>query len=289
MSTPGFSGFSTPRRRPTTPGRRDHILPSFNSPASAKLSRLLESTPLEELPQEALPTDYDPPRVWFQRDEDKRQNSEFTRRVDEMVTELKRLLRERRLEHEHQVQEALERETRMARDMESLETEHRGVLDALKDELGAEDELSRMVGKLQVTEKSSREAVARLVKRKEELEVVLAGKQRVVDERREVIRVQREKNVPELKFFEERMGLTVVGGGTPSLLSFVFTLISLSDPQRPFTITLDLSQREYQATHCSPRLDGLSAHMEWLNTTRDFHGFLKRIRHDFSTLYNETI
>ncbi|KAJ2749548.1 hypothetical protein GGI19_005602, partial [Coemansia pectinata] len=84
MSTPGFSGFSTPRRRPTTPGRRDHILPSFNSPASAKLSRLLESTPLDELPQEPLPTDYDPPRVWFQRDEDKRQNSEFTRRVDEM-------------------------------------------------------------------------------------------------------------------------------------------------------------------------------------------------------------
>ncbi|KAJ2062094.1 kinetochore-associated Ndc80 complex subunit spc25 [Coemansia sp. S146] len=288
MSTPGFSGFSTPRRRPTTPGRRDHILPSFNSPASAKLSRLLESTPLDELPQEPLPTDYDPPRVWFQRDEDKRQNSEFTRRVDEMVAELKRLLRERRLEHERQVHEAHERETRMARDMESLETEHRGVLDALKDELGAEDELSRMVGKLQVAEKSSREAVARLVKRKEALEVVLAGKQRVVDEKREVIRAQREKNLPELGFFENKMGLAVVGGGQPSLLSFVFTLISLSDPQRPFTITLDLSQRAYQATHCSPRLDGLSAHVEWLNETRDFHGFLKRIRHEFSTLYNET-
>ncbi|KAJ2351279.1 hypothetical protein GGF43_004078, partial [Coemansia sp. RSA 2618] len=52
--------------------------------------------------------EYDPPRVWFQRDEDRRQNEEFTRRVDEMVQELKRLVRDRKNEHTGQMNELSE-------------------------------------------------------------------------------------------------------------------------------------------------------------------------------------
>ncbi|KAJ2817131.1 kinetochore-associated Ndc80 complex subunit spc25, partial [Coemansia sp. 'formosensis'] len=256
MNTPSFQGFTTPRRRPTTPGRRDHILPTFASPLSAKLDRLLESTPLEDVPKELISSDYEAPRVWFQRDEDKKQNSEFTRRVDEMVTELKRLMRERRADHEHQVGEAVERQARMAGDMEALEAEHRGVLDALKGEMGAEDALSQALAALQVREQRGRDAVSALAKQKERLEAVLLRKQQIIDEKRHVLGAQRKRNAPELKFFAERMGLEVVGGGDPALLTFVFTLISLSEPQRPFAITLDLSQRAYRATQCKPPLEG---------------------------------
>ncbi|KAJ2700406.1 kinetochore-associated Ndc80 complex subunit spc25 [Coemansia sp. IMI 209128] len=291
MNTPSFQGFTTPRRRPLTPGRRDHILPLFNSPASLKLGKLLESTAPEDLPKDLTPNeDYDPPRVWFQRDEDKKQNAEFTRRVDEMVTELKRLMKERRTDHELRVGEAGDREARIKRDMESLEAENRGVLEALKEELGAEGELSGALGKLQVAEKSGREAVAVLAQRKERLERVLEQKQRVVDEKRMVLAAQKAMNEPELRFFEHKMGLSIVGGGNHSLLTFVFTLISLSEPLRPFTITLDLSQRAYRATHCKPQLHNVSAHVDWLNETRDFHRFLKRIRQEFCSLYfNKTI
>ncbi|KAJ1992825.1 hypothetical protein GGI04_005925, partial [Coemansia thaxteri] len=161
-----------------TPGRRDHLLPSFNSPASAKLGRLLESAydkgggaslQQEELPREIIDglattavsstsEEYDPPRVWFQRDEDKRQNDEFTRKVDEMVTELKRLVRERRTEHEHRVAESAEREARMARDMDSLESENSNILEALKQELGSEDALSTVIGKLQIRQRQGSES-----------------------------------------------------------------------------------------------------------------------------------
>ncbi|KAJ2746555.1 kinetochore-associated Ndc80 complex subunit spc25 [Coemansia sp. BCRC 34301] len=292
MNTPGFQGFSTPRRRPLTPGRRDHVLPLFNSPASAKIARLLDSThanPNEEQLSsditDARPIDYDAPRVWFQREEDKRQNSEFLRRVDEMTAELKRLIRERRVEHENQVSERGEREARMTRDMEALESEHRQVLAALKDELGTEDELGSRVSQLQARLRVSQEAVVRLVERREKAEAVLAAKQKVVDGKRAVLKGQGAGNHDELVFFKEKLGLAISGGGNPDLLTFEFTQISLSEPQRPFTVTVDLSQREYRATKCKPHLDALQGHVEWLNASRDFFGFLKRVRREFVELY----
>ncbi|KAJ2910024.1 kinetochore-associated Ndc80 complex subunit spc25 [Coemansia aciculifera] len=297
MNTPNFQGFSTPRRRPLTPGRRDHILPLFTSPASAKITRLFSTHPssagtLAEVAEEGgggeaapIAVDYDAPRVWFQRDEDKRQNTEFTRRVDEMVAELRRLIRERRSEHEQQVGEAREREQRMSRDMEALEAENRGVLAALKDELGAEDRLSSDVRRLDAQLKEAREKGAALVKKRDGVQRAVEVKQAAVDEKRGVLEGQQKGNEGELAFFGDRMGLRIVGGGEADRLSFVFTLISLSEPQKPYAVTVDLSQREYRATSCKPLVGELDDHVEWLNSSRDFFGFLKRMRHSFVNHY----
>ncbi|KAJ2496093.1 kinetochore-associated Ndc80 complex subunit spc25 [Coemansia sp. RSA 2052] len=201
-----------------------------------------------------------------------------------MVTELKRLVREQRVEHERQMGEAQEREVRMARDMDGLETEHQGVLAALKDELSAEDELSSELGRLQVRQRMGVEAVRMLVARRDRAQTAVNERLAVVEEKRAVLGVQRAVNELELKFFEEKMGLAVSGGGNPDLLTFVFTQISVSDPHRAYTVTVDLSQREYQATDCKPPLPGLQGHVEWLNTSRDFYGFLKRVRREFISL-----
>ncbi|KAJ2771337.1 kinetochore-associated Ndc80 complex subunit spc25 [Coemansia nantahalensis] len=307
MNTPSrLPAFSTPRRRPVTPGRRDHGLPLFNSPASARVGRLLESAYKssdasgagldEELPGDVAEgiaaaaaaagtaEEYDAPRVWFQRDEDRRQNDEFTRRVDEMVQELKRLVRDRRAEHAAQMTEWGERQARMAADMAALERENSSILTALEEEQGAETALSNAIATLQVAQQHAELDAARLAERKRELERELASRLNVIAEKRQVLGIQAAKNAPEAAFFENQMGVAITGGAK-DLLTFVFTQISLSDPARPFSVTVDLSQREYRATDCTPALAELQTHVDWLNLSRDFFGFLKRVRRGFADHY----
>ncbi|KAJ2401518.1 kinetochore-associated Ndc80 complex subunit spc25 [Coemansia sp. RSA 2559] len=309
MSTFALPGFSTPRRRPMTPGRRDHALPSFNSPASIKVGRMLESTfagsigniSLEdELPSDiaegiaasavtATSEEYDPPRVWFQRDEDRRQNEEFTRRVDEMVQELKRLVRDRKAEYERRTTEYAERQSRMTADMETLERENSSILSALKEENSSEDALSSAITSLQSKQKQIQSATDKLADKKKAVEKELDRKLAVIARKEQVLGMQSAKNEPELEFFEKKMGIAIFGG-TTDMLTFVFSRISLSDPLRQFSVTIDLSQREYRVTSCKPNLSNLESHVEWLNATRDFFGFLKRIRHEFVEFYaNESM
>ncbi|KAJ1671497.1 hypothetical protein GGF38_000763, partial [Coemansia sp. RSA 25] len=108
----------------------------------------------------------------------------------------------------------------------------------------AEDELSSELGRLQVRQRMGVEAVRMLVARRDRAQTAVNERLAVVEEKRAVLGVQRAVNELELKFFEEKMGLAVSGGGNPDLLTFVFTQISVSDPHRAYTVTVDLSQRE---------------------------------------------
>ncbi|KAJ2781858.1 kinetochore-associated Ndc80 complex subunit spc25 [Coemansia javaensis] len=303
-STPGrLPALSTPRRRPITPGRRDSELPSFDSPTSAKIGRLLDSAyssrgPAaleEELPEEvaeeiaaaavsSAAVEYEAPRVWFQRKEDREQNERFTKRVDEMVNEIKRLVRDNKADHAAQLAEWAARQARMSADMAALEAEHSTILSALEEERGEETELSNAIASLQVKQRNAEGDVARLVEKKRELERELARRQNVIAEKRQVLGIQAAKNAPELAFFENQMGISILGGAK-DVLRFVFTHISLPEPERPFSIAVDLSQREYRVTECSPALADLQAHVDRLNTNRDFFGFLKRIRRAFADHY----
>ncbi|KAJ2081932.1 kinetochore-associated Ndc80 complex subunit spc25 [Coemansia sp. RSA 988] len=309
MNTPAkLPGFSTPRRRALTPGRRGYELPSFNSPASIKVGRMLESAysnvgsaSLEDgLPGDMVEgmtaaavtsttEEYDPPRVWFQRDEDRRQNEEFTRRVDEMVHELKRLIRDRKSEHTSQMAEWIERQSRMSTDMSALEKENSFILSALKEEHSEENNLSNSIASLQIKQKQSEQCADKLAEKKQALEAELARRQKAIAEKRQILDVQKTKNVPEIEFFKNQMGISI-SSEHKDMLTFVFTQISLSDPSRPFSISVDLSQREYSITKCTPALANIQSHVDWLNMSRDFFGFLKRIRRGFAEHYlNSTI
>ncbi|KAJ1955513.1 kinetochore-associated Ndc80 complex subunit spc25 [Linderina pennispora] len=309
MNTPNFQGFCTPKRRPVTPGRRDNPLPVFNSPASVQIGRMLTTphassirpleygTPnpvLEDMAatvSSAVATtseEYEAPRVWFQRDKDRKQNDEFTRRVDEMVQELKRLVRERKAEYERQKVDAAEREARMQADMQALEKEESKILSALKTEISAENELSKAISGLQIKQRQAGDRVGELTKRKERLEAEIRRRQDAIDEKRSVLESQAARDKPELDFFSNTMGIRIISDHVDTLTA-VFTQISMSDPQREFTITVDLSQREYKVTEYKPAIASVQTHVDWLNATRDFFGFLKRIRHQFADHYNQTL
>ncbi|KAJ2356906.1 kinetochore-associated Ndc80 complex subunit spc25, partial [Coemansia sp. RSA 2618] len=147
-----------------------------------------------------------------------------------------------------------------------------------------ETELSNTIATLQVKQRQAENATKQLAEKKRALETELARRHNVIAEKRQVLGVQAAKNPPELAFFENQMGISIVGG-QKDMLTFVFTYISLSEPSRPFTISIDLSQREYSVTKCEPAIADLQTHVDWLNMSRDFFGFLKRIRRGFADHY----
>ncbi|KAJ1933987.1 hypothetical protein FBU59_005841, partial [Linderina macrospora] len=253
MNTPNFQGFCTPKRRPVTPGRRDNPLPVFNSPASVQIGRLL-TTPHASNPGQVLEygtpkagpddlsatvstavaatsSEYEAPLVWFQRDKDRKQNSEFTKRVDEMVQEAKRLVRERKAEFQRQKLEAGERANRMKADMQRLEKENSEILSALKTEISAEDELSKAISGLQVTQRKASDRVEELTRRKDKLVAEIKRRQDIIDEKRRVLESQKARNQPELEFFAKVMGVRIASSQV-DMLTVVFTQISMSDPNR---------------------------------------------------------
>ncbi|KAJ1849519.1 kinetochore-associated Ndc80 complex subunit spc25 [Coemansia sp. RSA 2703] len=308
MNGPGYQGLSTPRRRPVTPGRRDHVLPSFNSPASAKVSRLLGSaysgTPgmslsldeelpthvVDQLTSEAVMTtsdEYEAPRVWFQRDEDRKQNSKFIRNIDEVVQEVQRLIRERTAKYEKKLEEGKERDRQMVEDMEALEAENKGILLALKEEHSEEEELSRGISGLQVKQREVNEMVNQLSSQVARLETELEKKQKAIDEKRKVLEEQAKKNGPEVEFFEKKMGIAIDNGGDDDTLTFSFTLISLSEPLRRFSVTVNMAQRDYKVTRCNPVIRDVDRYVDELNSSRDFFAFIKRVRKAFVDQYYE--
>ncbi|KAG0371749.1 kinetochore-associated Ndc80 complex subunit spc25 [Mortierella sp. AD032] len=88
------------------------------------------------------------------------------------------------------------------------------------------------------------------------------------------------KNKPELASFESFLSMRIVGVKVDHI-GFVFTRISEQDWEREYTITLDVSQHHFSASDCSPALPELPALLQYLNETRDFYGFMKRVRQAF--------
>ncbi|KAK3827433.1 MAG: chromosome segregation protein Spc25-domain-containing protein [Benniella sp.] len=91
------------------------------------------------------------------------------------------------------------------------------------------------------------------------------------------------KNKPELASFESVLSLRIVGVQEDQI-GFVFTRINELDWEQECSITVDVSQHEYAVAECSPILPGLSSLVRYLNDTRDFYGFIKRVRKAFKDM-----
>ncbi|KAH7330641.1 chromosome segregation protein Spc25-domain-containing protein [Rhizoctonia solani] len=65
------------------------------------------------------------------------------------------------------------------------------------------------------------------------------------------------------------------------VLCIKFTHIDASDWTREFSFVVDLSERTYKVTTSTPLLPQMSGLVEWLNETREFYWFVKKVRMAF--------
>ncbi|CCA77861.1 hypothetical protein PIIN_00507 [Serendipita indica DSM 11827] len=79
---------------------------------------------------------------------------------------------------------------------------------------------------------------------------------------------------------EQLLGIQVQGAGN-DILTIKFKRLDPRDPDRTFSVTIDLSSSEYRVTEVSPVLPGLPTLLDSLNESKDLFAFLRRIRQAF--------
>ncbi|EIW67257.1 hypothetical protein TREMEDRAFT_64507 [Tremella mesenterica DSM 1558] len=98
-----------------------------------------------------------------------------------------------------------------------------------------------------------------------------------------VLDEMRGRDGDELRALEEALGWKVEGV-KQDLLLMKFTLLDPSDPDREFSLVVDVSKPEYSVPNCSPPLPNLPELVKQLNTDREFFAFIKRVRKAFRAL-----
>jgi len=108
---------------------------------------------------------------------------------------------------------------------------------------------------------------------------------------RRALAAQESKNGPELSFWEEHLAMKIEGV-KEDVLRIVYSHISETDWMREYSLTIDLSERDYKGAtrpnysltlviECKPSISQLDELVQKLNRTREFFEFLKWIRQAF--------
>jgi len=103
-----------------------------------------------------------------------------------------------------------------------------------------------------------------------------AAHQRYID-------TQSRQNIPELEFWQDYLCLRIEGAGMEDRLKFVFTHVDAQDWEKEGWFELGMGKREYEVTHCRPKLDkeAVESVVDKLNESRELGPFLKGMRELF--------
>ncbi|KAF8603129.1 hypothetical protein BDV93DRAFT_606969 [Ceratobasidium sp. AG-I] len=103
-----------------------------------------------------------------------------------------------------------------------------------------------------------------------------------IEKSQDVAKLERQValNEPEARALEDALKWSVEGIER-DILKIKFTHLDEANPAREFSFVIDLSERRYKVSTSSPLLPQMSALVEWLNETREFYWFVKKVRKAF--------
>ncbi|KAF9439098.1 kinetochore-associated Ndc80 complex subunit spc25 [Entomortierella beljakovae] len=170
----------------------------------------------------------------------------------------------------------------------------RELREAMKTALAEEASLAKDLMKEKEEASNMSKAIQELSERDDEMAQVRSSLEEQVAILRREVKAKREakiaqkkaldeqvlKNRPELAIFESVLAMRIVGIKEDHI-GFVFTRINELDWDQEYTITIDVSHHEFAVSECSHNIPELPSLLKHLNETRDFYGFLKRIRKSF--------
>lgn len=168
-------------------------------------------------------------------------------------------------------------------ELKVAQVQEQAVVKTLKKEKEEASVISKEVQQLTDTHDEVSETKQALMAQVNQLRKEVKAKREAKIAEKKALDEQVLKNRPELATFESVLAVRIVGVKEDHI-GFVFTRISEQDWEKEFTVTVDVSHHDFQVSECSPNLPDLDTHLQYLNDTRDFYGFLKRIRKAFIEL-----
>ncbi|KAI9003362.1 chromosome segregation protein Spc25-domain-containing protein [Hyaloraphidium curvatum] len=218
-------------------------------------------------------------------DEIRNSNRIFQEKFNAWFTRLRAVVGETQAAFRKDVNEYREQAAQLQRDLEAFsakETEMTQLLDSER----------RQVAELQDKILEAQQHFEELKQKTQEVERAATHRERAnrreteaLERRRQLRGWQSRKNEPELRCYEEKLKLTVATV-KPDVLSFTFQCVDPADFAKEHRIVVEILDQSYTVSSCQPPLAKMDSIVSQLNGTRDFYGFLKRVRKEFEALYS---
>lgn len=180
--------------------------------------------------------------------------------------------------------------------LKELEEDSKGVSLEIESHMARQHDLRLQISELDKQIEDSKGTIAEYSRRRQELENKVEASQAACEEvrqrleeqqslrRRQVQHVMEQsvRNVPELLYMEDLLGLKIEAV-IDDKLRFVFVKLDPNDYSREFSFVLDMSDVNYAVEDVEPRLEDevVDKVVGRLNSSRNFPQFLKEMRGEF--------
>lgn len=113
-----------------------------------------------------------------------------------------------------------------------------------------------------------------------EVRAQMEARSRYKQQLMERLREQVQRNAPELVQLQRLTGCVIQPSIRDGLIDIQFSLLSVDDPDRAYTLSLDVSKSEYTVATCDPILPGATIRtlVRQLNSSGDVYAFIKQVR-----------
>ncbi|GFZ49559.1 Probable kinetochore protein SPC25 [Saitozyma sp. JCM 24511] len=207
----------------------------------------------------------------------------FLNAIDQYTMDAKTEIARRASEHVDMVRDMKAEKEEVERRI-TLEREREAVMLAtLEQERHTVGDLSSSLARLQQTLSKTKEQSAAVEAELNAVRKEVKAERGEKERQGKVLEQQRGRDAIELQILQEVLGLRIEGVKADELL-MRFTLLDPSDPEREFSMIIDVSKHEYTVPNCSPPLSALPELLRQLNADRDLYSFIKRVRKAFRAL-----
>ncbi|KAG0361712.1 kinetochore-associated Ndc80 complex subunit spc25 [Gamsiella multidivaricata] len=258
--------------RNSTGGGRTSFVDTSSQRLSIGSARLSLLPNKNAVPTLALPTPQ------FDSEELSARAATFTSDVNAAIQKIKTKIADNTEQWVQDTAEARETDREIREEMRIAIAQETALAKALNKEKEEANNMSKAVQQLTARSEDMEQLRASLIEQVAILRREVKAKREAKIAQKKALDEQVLKNKPELASFESVLAMRI------DQIGFVFTRISEQDWDREYTITVDVSQHEFAVEDCSPALPELQLLLRYLNETRDFYGFLKKVRKAFKDL-----
>ncbi|KAJ1971379.1 kinetochore-associated Ndc80 complex subunit spc25, partial [Dimargaris verticillata] len=224
----------------------------------------------------------------FPYDDIKESIANFTSRFDQYVATKRQAINDQRLVWQKTRAENKEHLKSLESKIETYSNKHEELVKNTQKETSEIEAIRDALGQLNIQRDDMGRNKALLTAQIEALEREIAHKKEAIAAKEKTLLRQQTRNEPELRFFEEKLALTIFSVRA-DLLEFTFTHVCEKNWLQPFRFVVDVSNKEYKVPTCEPTLSQLPDLVDWLNRTRNFYQFLKKMRQGFVALTKQEV
>ncbi|WPG99129.1 kinetochore protein-like protein spc25 [Acrodontium crateriforme] len=220
------------------------------------------------------------PSVDFGFNDLRERMAQFTARFDDFIEKGRKRVLEERNAFKINIAEISETQRHRRQAIQSLESKTSTHASTIAKEMAETNEMHEAI---HAFKQQKEEAIARRDGLREEI----AALQAQIKQRRDAqaayqrsLDAQARHNIPELRFWEQCLGLRIEGTGVADQLRFVYLAMDERDPERTCHFELWMGGREYEIVESEPRLDveDMQVLQGRLNESRELGAFLKGMR-----------